>query len=312
MGIRHHEDYCDASWNVVLGCTPVSPGCDSCLAANSVYRFSRHPDQRIALPMAGLTIPGSRGTWTGAVRCFQTKLREPDKWVVSRRVAVAPLGDLFHQSVPDEFILSVFRTMLRNPRHTFVVMTRRVERMAEFSRRLCLNERLNALYLATVGGRPYLPLAPHIWMGTSVENQEWADKRIPVLLQVDCRVRFLSVEPMLGPVDLRHVRHDGLVTDALTGSWTSDGGQVRQGCHRSRIGWAIIGGESGPKARLCDMDWMRSIRNQCKAAGVSLWVKQAGTRPCNGSILLPYTGKPRATLDELPVDLRIRDFPKVK
>lgn len=309
MGIRREPDHCDASWNVVLGCTPVSPGCDHCLAANAVYRFSRHPDRRIAVPMVGLTTPEGRGTWTGIVACQRTKLSEPLDWQKSRRVAVAPMGDLFHESVPDDFLLDVFRVMHKARHHIYQVLTKRPERMLEFSRKLCWDERKDEPYLARHGGRPYLPLFPHIWCGASIENQESAVKRTTVLLQVGCAVRFLSVEPIIGPVDLLSV--GPLQWDVLHG-WKPAHDGYPEGANTERISWVIGSGESGPNARVCQVEWLESLRDQCQAAGVAYWCKQLGTRPARGSILLTSSSYAGDRLDDLPASLRVREFPNVQ
>jgi protein gp37 len=293
---RRTPDYTTASWNVVLGCSPVGPGCDNCVGANAVHRFGRHPDPRIAVPMAGLTTPERRGTWTGKVSHYWSRLDEPTRWVKPRRVAVAPLGDLFHEAVEDAFLIDAFRTMHQAGRHAFFVLTKHPRRMAEFSRSLCFDERADDVYRAGVGGRPYLPLAPHVFVGTSVEDQQRADERIPELLRAEAARRWVAVEPMLGPVDLRDRLIDAYRWDFLAGE--RRGTITRDIVTEPRFHFVVCGGETGPSARPFDVAWVRALRDQCRAAGVPFWFR-GGARPARGSVLL----------DAVPADLVVQELP---
>ncbi len=308
MGAKSEISWTDVTWVITEGCDYVSPGCANCYAVSVIHRFAHVANKKISLPLAGLTESRGVTRWTGKVALRHDRLNHPLHWRKPRRVFVTSLGDLFHDSVPDDFLLAVFNTMCQVRHHTYQVLTKHTERMLEFSRRLCWDRRKDELYLAEVGGRPYLPDAPHIWVGTSVENQEWADRRIPVLLQVDCRVRFLCIEPMLGPVSLIDRPTEGAYRwNYLTGERL--GTITRDIVPGPGIHFCLVGGESGCKARLCNMDWFRAIRDQCQAAGTALWVKQAGAWVFDRGLQLPYTGRPRAELSELPEDLRIREFP---
>src|SRR3990167_2481514 len=180
------------------------------------------------------------------------------------------MSDLFHEDVPDNFISLCFQIMSLAPQHTFQVLTKRSERMHDLMPWLLERE------------GDGLPL-PNVWLGTSVENQHWADIRIPILLDTPAAVRFLSCEPLLGPVDLRQWLR----------IWTARGSVPVRLLH-----WVIVGGESGPRHRPFDPDWARSIVAQCREAGVSCFVKQlGGLRPGN-------------KLEDLPEDLRVREFPE--
>ena len=185
------------------------------------------------------------------------RLDGPLRWKKPRRIFVNSMSD---EAVPDEFIVEVFAVMARAPRHVFQVLTKRPERMLAF----CSREAHWWGNKAEIAAREdYGKPLPNVWLGTSVENQRWADIRIPLLLQTPARVRFISAEPLLGPVDLRSY------------TWTKE-----QGAMRPRLDWVICGGESGPGRREMDLDWARSLRDQCRAAGVPFFFKQkSGPKP---------------------------------
>lgn len=230
-------EWTDATWNPTTGCRKVSPGCDNCYAATLAKRLkamgnSRYQNDGPDGPGFGLTLH-----WD--------KIDEPLSWKKPKRVFVNSMSDLFHPSVPLEFVLKCFEVMAEAAVHQFQVLTKRPTYMARAVPRM-----LKELGLSE-------PPA-NIWLGTSVENQEWADKRIPPLLDTPAVVRFLSCEPLLAPVDL---------TSYLPPAAT-DG----------RIHWVIVGGESGPNHRPFDIAWARSIRQQCRGASVPFFFKQVGGR----------------------------------
>jgi protein gp37 len=235
--------------------------------------------------------------WTGKIRLVPEALDEPLHWRRPERVFVNSMSDLFHPDVPDEFIDQVFAVMMLAPQHTFMVLTKRPERMAKYFRLYNRDEKIGheAMYLyEQFGGRgdcslaagliygpgkisnlPHIPPhpeawpLPNVWLGVSVENQRAADERIPLLLQTPAAVRFLSCEPLLGPVDLTpylepyvRTKHDGSRRGTV---WADPG-----------IDWVIVGGESGPGARPMHPDWVRGIRDQCVGAGVAFFFKQWG------------------------------------
>jgi len=189
------------------------------------------------------------------------RLDEPVRWKKPRRVFVCSMGDLFHEDVPTYFRNQCFITMMiAAPQHTYIVLTKRPEEMAGY---------------VSSWHPSYLPMK-NIWFGTSVENQAAADERIPWLLKTPAAVRFLSCEPLLGPVDLGDIDiGNGWTADALTGWHVKEGwGDYQAGC--AKIDWVITGGESGPGARPMNPDWVRSLRDQCQAAGVAFFHKQNG------------------------------------
>lgn len=248
MGDKSKIEWTDATWNPVTGCTRVSEGCRNCY-------IERTPAFRIH----GRKF--AHGT-TG-VQLHPDRLDQPLKWKAPRRIFVNSLSDLFHEDVPDEFIDQVMRAMANTKRHTYQVLTKRPARMLTY-----LSGWWKRCYQDFESGA-YIPVnpCPHIWFGVSVENQETADERIPLLLQTPAAVRFVSAEPLLGPVNIKKW------VECCT---CAPDGEHCDSCLYGSLDWAIVGGESGPGARPCDVAWIRSIKDQCKAAGVPVFIKQLG------------------------------------
>lgn len=215
MALRSAIEWTDATWNPVTGCTKVSPGCAHCYAETITLRFKR----------GGPFLPGKT-----TIRLHSDRLRLPLTWKAPRHIFVNSMSDLFHEEVPDWFIQQVFTVMEQANKHTFQILTKRHDRLQVLSRQL--------------------EWPTNVWMGVSVENQYWADRRIPSLMQVPATVRFLSVEPLLKPVDLRG--------------------------YLKALQWVIVGGESGPRARPIDPAWVRKIRDDCADADVPFFFKQWG------------------------------------
>lgn len=214
MAIGTSIEWTDATWNPVTGCTKISPGCKHCYA------------ERMARRLVAMGQPRYRNGFK--VTLQPDVLELPLKWRLPRTIFVNSMSDLFHNDVPDSYIQKCFTVMERAPQHTFQVLTKRPERVAEMSRKLTWT--------------------PNIWMGTSIENQDYVH-RAHTLAKIPAAVRFLSIEPLLGAV------HD-LPLD--------------------RIRWVIVGGESGPGARLMEEAWVLSIRDACKNADVPFFFKQWG------------------------------------
>lgn len=224
MSTRSSIEWTETTWNPVRGCSRVSPGCEHCYAESMAHRFSGPGG-----PYEGLTRNrGSGPRWTGKVRLMDDAVDEPLRWRKPRVVFVNSMADLFHDKVPLSFVSRVFATMHACPQHTFQVLTKRAERLEEVADQLIWS--------------------PNIWMGVSVESDEYAF-RVDLLRRVPARVRFLSLEPLLGP--LPKLRLDGM--------------------H-----WVIVGGESGPGARPMQKTWVRDIRRQCTRTGVPFFFKQWG------------------------------------
>lgn len=269
------------TWNPVVGCKRVSAGCDHC------YAFDLHDKRHIAW---------KRGRWDSApvqyhqpfstVQLMPARLADPLHWRMPKRVFVNSMSDLFHESVPEEFIWRVWEVMLRTPQHTYQILTKRPERMRDL---LTRREPL-----------------PNVWLGVSVENQQTADERIPLLLQTPAAVRFLSCEPLLGPVDIERY----LVKSRPYAPAFGCDAQAVAPHDAPRLHWVIIGGESGSHARPMDLEWARSLIRQCRSpmvsAFVSPFVKQLGTVWAREHHAHDHHG---GDLSEWPVDLRIREFP---
>ena len=241
MGQRTGIEWTDATWNPVTGCTQVSTGCDNCYARTLAHRLlSGH-----YLGRAPARATAATRIDPFAVRLWPERLSEPFSWRGTRRVFVNSMSDLFHADIPEPFVHRVFEVMLATPRHTYQILTKRPARLARFVRR---NKALFA------GGA----IPAHIWVGASVENQAVAH-RVKQLADVPAATRFLSCEPLLGPLDL------------LLGG----------------IHWVIVGGESGVVHRPLDLAWVRGIRDQCAGARVAFFFKQVGGRtPKAGGRLL--------------------------
>lgn len=257
-------EWTDTTWNPVTGCDKVSPGCDHCYAMSLAPRlkamgsrkYQRDGDPRTSGPGFGVTT-------------HPELLAQPLAWRTPRRVFVNSMSDLFHSEIPDEFIAAVFATMALTPQHTYQVLTKRHGRMRSL---LSSTDFWRIVgYRCDDAGHPDLAPdslnpSPNVWLGVSVEDQKRAMLRVPALLDTPAAVRFLSMEPLLGPVTLRNLDQRGpgeLRYDAL----------VAPG-----IDWVIVGGESGPEHRPMDPMWPRALRDQCTAAGVPFFFKQWGGR----------------------------------
>lgn len=280
-------EWTDATWNPVTGCTRASAGCDNCYAVKMTKRLAAMGQAKYS----GL-VNVSKNHFNGVVKCHEDALTIPLKWRKPQRIFVNSMSDLFHKDVPFEFIDKVFAVMALAPQHTFQILTKRPERMAEYFE---INKSAVTLFIDRAPScdngkwcdlarhmslRPgfrCFPL-PNVWLGTSVENQATAEERIPHLLRVPAAVRFLSCEPLLGPVDLTRLAVRRNFIDCLSCDYHDGQGTIIAGppSGTGPIDWVICGGESGPKARPMDPVWARSLRDQCVAAGVPFFFKQWG------------------------------------
>ncbi|WP_280317256.1 phage Gp37/Gp68 family protein [Nocardia wallacei] len=242
-------EWTDRTWNPVTGCDNVSPGCDNCYAMTMAKRLKAMGNPKYQTDGN----PRTSGPGFG-VAVHEKALREPFSWRKPSMVFVNSMSDLFHADIPDEFIARVFAVMAATSQHTYQILTKRHGRMAS----LVGSDRFESmvaaafLYDDTVpdGARTSgtWPLR-NVWLGVSAEDQKRADLRIPALMKTPAAVRFVSAEPLLGPIDLNDAPLD----------------------------WLIIGGESGPGARPMQAQWARSLRDQCEQLGIACHFKQAGT-----------------------------------
>lgn len=269
-------EWTDATWNVVIGCDKVSPGCDHCYAIRTAHRMQANPNPAIAEVYAGTEADGE---WTGKVNLIEKRLGLPLSWSRPRRIFVNAQSDLFHADVPNEFIARVWAVMATAGQHTFQILTKRPGRM----RSLLSNEVFECevdAFARELGFEGYfgLPL-PNVWLGVSVEDQKRADLRIPQLLATPAAVRFLSCEPLLGPVDLVQ----SINQEPLAAYHFEPGG----------IDWVIVGGESGPGARPMHPDWVRQLRETCTRSEVAFHFKQWGEWAPVGTAENPSEGNGR-------------------
>ncbi len=252
-------EWTDASWNPIVGCTEISPGCANCYAARlAASRLTHTPQYKNLATIDGTGVKFPRNVrWTGEVRFLPERLEEPLHWRKPRRIFVCDMGDLFHESVEDDWLESIFVTMLNCKRHTFQILTKRPQRMFEYFKKR---------WWLPVSERWADPM-PNVWLGVSVENQHFADERIPLLLQTPAAVRWISCEPLLGSLDIsKYLR-------CRKGQEITPGGCVSI---IPDLDWVVCGGESGPSARPMHPDWARLLRDQCQAAGVPFFFKQWG------------------------------------
>lgn len=302
-------EWTEKTWNPTRGCSVVSPGCTNCYAMRQAHRFSG-PGK----PYDGLTkMTGAGPQWSGRVVLAPAHILEAP---LHRRTPstyfVNSMSDLFHEELSNEAIAAVFGVMAACPQHTFQVLTKRAERMREWftwiqhfdqdATTQCL------VFAGATWGRDAFPGAawrwplPNVWLGVSVEDQRRAEERIPHLVSTPAALRFLSCEPLLGPVDLRRV-FDG----------PPKGGQL---CRDHGLGWVIVGGESGNGARPMDLAWARRIVEDCKRAHVPVFVKQLGREPMRDRwsdgdwARLPLANRKGNDPTEWPADLRVREMPR--
>jgi len=278
-----HIEWTEATWNPITGCSVLSPGCTNCYAMQLAgTRLAQHPSR------AGLTREsGGRPKWTGEVRFNEQWLDQPLRWKRQRMIFVCAHGDLFHEAVPDEWIDRVMEVVARCPDHTFQVLTKRAARMREYFTR--------AHSLVPRRSIGHSMIWPNLWLGVSVEDQQRADERIPDLLATPAAVRWISAEPLLGPLDLERIClvpavpgsiRAGIHINALQAHYVESGlpyigewdvsGPLPPNAPALALDWIVAGGESGAGARPMHPDWARSLRDQCAEAGVPFFFKQWG------------------------------------
>lgn len=249
MADNTHIEWTDATWNPITGCSVVSPGCTNCYAMKLAGTRLKHHASR-----EGLTSDSKAGpVWNGKVRLNRQWLHQPIEWKRPRMIFVCAHGDLFHENVPDEWILDVFTIMAIASHHTFQVLTKRADRMAEFLNRPDLLDDIYANWCTFNGSAREVCSWPlhNVWMGVSAEDQRRADERVPHLLNTPAHIRFISAEPLLGPIKL--------------------GSSAAQ-----KLDWVIVGGESGKDARPMHPQWARSLRDECTEANTAFFFKQWG------------------------------------
>jgi len=281
----------DATWNPIRGCSRVSEGCRHCYAEQMAARFSGP-----GLPYEGLAVLDERGgRWTNTVRVIETKMDQPLRWRKPRRIFVNSMSDLFHEGLADADIDRVFAVMALAPQHVFQVLTKRARRMRDYMTPGCAKRAGAVGQMAFERARDARefrftwPL-PNVWIGVSVENQDLADERVLLLLETPAAVRWVSAEPLLGPVDFRNlIRRDAFI-DALYGDVKGSDG-FAYAAAPGNLNWVVVGGESGrhmPQSpeRWMKHEWARGIRDQCLATNTAYFFKQSsGVRAGTGAAL---------------------------
>jgi protein gp37 len=269
-------EWTDQTWNPIIGCSNISPGCDNCYAEkiagrlaniaattddySEVVLFKQQPVTEKINPV---------GQWSGEMHFVESALEKPLRWHKPRMIFICSMGDFFHKNVPFDWIDKVFEVIKHSPQHTFQILTKRPERMFEYFN-------FKDVYTGL----------PNVWLGVTAENQDQANKRIPTLLEIPAAKHFISIEPMLGEIDLtRYEISRGHYRDWLTGA--RFGSTIIE--MTGKLDWVIVGGERGHNARPIHPDWARSIRDQCKEANVPFFFKQWGEwvhiheLTCNGT-----------------------------
>lgn len=236
------------TWNPITGCSRISEGCRHCYAERMTKRLAAMGQVKYQ----GLL--NDNGRFNGTLRFDEAALEIPLKRKKSTVWFVNSMSDLFHDGVQVAWLSLIWQIMTETPQHTYQILTKRAGNMAS---------RINAL--SAIFG-----VLPNVWLGVSVEDQRAADERIPYLLQTPAAVRFLSCEPLLGPVDLAEAMGDT--------AWKRTCGLLVNKNERNYrpLHWVIAGGESGPGTRPMHPDWARSLRDQCQAANVPFFFKQWG------------------------------------
>ena len=264
MSDKSGIEWTEATWNPTTGCTKVSPGCKFCYAKHQAWpRLSKNP----------------KGVYTGRkfedVQWHSERLDQPIRWTKPRMIFVNSMSDLFHDDIPDWFIDRVFAVMAACPKHTFQVLTKRAERMHDYCNTPNLYERIHQAVWAHYWWREIPSAMPfsNVWLGVSVENQETANDRIPWLVDTPAAVKWLSCEPLLGPVNL---------------------------FHRNMLNWVVVGGESGKNARPMWSQWAMSLRSQCAEWDVPFFMKQGSQNNW-----IDYKN-----IESFPGALRVREYPK--
>ena len=283
--------WAEKTWNPLVGCKAVSDGCANCYAASMAWRHAHNPITKHVYENT-VRISGERPVWTGAVNVNRAAIIAPIKWRKPHKIFVCSMSDLFYDGHDPEDVRLIFEVMAEAANHhTYLLLTKRPMRMKEM-----IDE--------WWGGVP-----DNVWIGVSVENQKAAEERIPTLLSIDAKVRFVSCEPLLGPVDLFQsgagplADREPSLEQMQMGGWRT----VRYGA--SRIDWVIIGGESGPKARECHIEWIHDLLMQCRDAHIPAFVKQLGYRPIYKGQPMKLRDKKGGDMSEWPEHLRMREWP---
>ncbi|MEW5856430.1 MAG: phage Gp37/Gp68 family protein [Cyanobacteriota bacterium] len=288
-------EWTDRTWNVVTGCTPISSGCKNCYAEGIAKRF--WGDRKFS-----------------DVQFHEDRLLQPLSWKKPQKIFVNSMSDLFHEKVTDEQLDRIFAVMALAHWQTFQVLTKRPQRALDYlsARNVSFRIARAAWYIKphTIPSELQERIKPHlpnVWLGVTCENQKTANERIPLLINTPAAVRFLSCEPLLEKINIQK----------FFPTYSADEGTCGYEPNQP-ISWVIIGGESGHNARICHIDWIRSIVSQCQAADVQAFVKQLGSSPLQSQKTetgfttsdIRLKNRKGGDTEEFPDDLKIREFPE--
>jgi protein gp37 len=258
--------WCDKTWNPIIGCTKVSAGCDNCYAEKMAGRLSNisttHYDYMEVVKSAQFKLH-YRGfqEWNGKTFIRKQELQKPSHWKKPVKIFVCSMSDLFHEATSFEWILQVWDMMCSNPRHTYQILTKRPERVIEFLKWLgnkAKDDGLDSIPSQSDNPLDYISIPDFIWIGVTVENQAMANRRLPVLIEIPSKVKFASCEPLLESIDISIWLHSGFMEPPFD----------------DRVNWVIAGPETGVKKRFFDKDWVNMLYYQCKNANVPFFDKK--------------------------------------
>lgn len=259
-------EWTNETWNPIIGCSKISDGCMGCYAEKMAYRLaSMALNKQEYTTLDGyinvlhLKKGDKRHTWNGKTHFQQSQLNKPFKFKKPTMFFVCSMGDLFHESVPFEWILQVWDVMAQNLKHTFQVLTKRPDRMLEFYKWLgnkCKSDGFDSIPSSSEDPLDYIDTPNHIWIGTTVENQEMANERIPILVEIPAKVRFLSCEPLLSDIYFDIFKGDSIIS------------------YLSYIQWVVAGKETGSNSRFMDKIWLVNIWEQCKLNDIPFFDKR--------------------------------------
>jgi protein gp37 len=261
--------------NPFVGCTKISEGCKNCYALPMAVRNAHNhklPDEIREAYFSVISKIDGKWNWNGKIAFIESAIYKILGWNKSRMVFLCSMGDIFHENNSFDKINEVFNAIAISQEHTFQILTKRPERMLEYFTGNYYNKQKLFLHSidSTLIGWPL----NNLWLGVTAENQEQANKRIPILLQIPAAVRFVSVEPMLGPIDFYEITYGNQFHNVLNGVLDITTSQL--GILGDKLDWVICGGESGHKARPMNPEWVKSLRDQCKKAKVPFFFKQWG------------------------------------
>jgi len=277
-------EWTNETWNPIIGCSKISEGCKNCYAEKMACRLASMEhnlsayDYRYVVDGTEYMKPKK---WNGKTFFAESQLQKPLKLKKPRKIFVCSMGDLFHESVSFEDILKVYDIFCQCPQHTFQILTKRPERMKLFFIWLASEVKKSGLDSIPSQSRnlfDYLSILDNVWLGVTAENQEQANKRIPILLQTPAKVKFVSVEPMLGEIDLFNV--DNEINQKM-----SEINNEELLFSADYIDWVICGGETGGNARMIKREWVEYLQEQCEASGVPFFFKSWGGKNKNDSLV---------------------------